>query len=478
MLGRAAVMAISFISFPIYARLLPVADYGILNLAQKCVNFVVAVSKLGLQNAILRLHVEYSSSHSGLRKLYSTASLSSLAGGVVCTVLSAALVWIAQLHWISKEVGMALLISCGLVITRTGLSPIYGLLRVEGQTFLFNLLDVVTRIAALIAGVALLLFWVRSANSLLLGLILGDLAALAIGAKFVAGRKLVSFPAFDPALLKHSLSFALPLAGSELATTLLASADRTLVQYYLGSQPLGYYAAACSMANYLQEALQVPLNLALVPLYVKTWKNEGPEETGRLVSRTFDLFLMACGLIIGVTFASAQQLIVFVSSSKYEAVYPLLGPLVVGFLLFASSMFLSAGFLLEKKTMVLARLVAIAFVIKTLFNILLLKPWGLWGAVVPCIIGYALMAGMSAWYSRDMLRIRVPLPRLLLYAAAATSAALLGGLFKSPTLLIALLVRASTATAAYGAILWCFDGRVRRASVQLLEMAKQRLHTA
>lgn len=471
-------MAIGFVSFPVYARLLPVAEYGILNLAQKYVMFAVAVSKLGLQNAILRLHPERANSDEQLRGLYMTTSIGSLASGVVCAIVGAILCWTAQPAWLSRQIALALLIASSLIITRTGLSPIYGLLRVEGQTLLFNLLDIVTRLVALVFGVTLALLWSRSANSLLIGLCLGDLVALGIGARFMKQRGLISPTSFDPPLLRHCLAFSLPLAASELATTLLGTADRVLIQYYLGSQQLGYYAAACAMAGYLQEALQVPLNLALVPLYIKTWHTQGVEETSKLVSQTLDFFLMACGLITAVSFSSARQLIVLISSHKYEPAYPLLGPLVVGFLLYASSTFLSAGFIIQKKTALLARLVAISFVVKTALNIVMLRRWELWGAVIPSIIGFALMTGLSAWYSRQMLSIRVPVRHLLLYTGATIAATLAGNAFNSDVTLIALAGRGALTVGLYGAILWCFDSRIRSAVRQLLEMLNQRFHAA
>lgn len=475
MLGRIIVMAIGFISFPVYARLLPVAEYGILNLAQKCMNFAIAVSKLGLQNAILRLHAEHSSSPESLRRLYTTISLSTLGSGIFCTLVCALLVWVQQFLWISREVGTALLVSCGLIITRTGLSPIYGLLRVEGRTVLFNVLDVVIRVSSLVFGLLLVLFWSRSAISLLSGLILGEVVALAVGGGFVAKHRLVMPGCFDTPLLRHSLTFALPLAGSELATTLLDSADRTLIQYYLGSEPLGYYAAACAMAGYLQEALQMPLNMALVPLYVKTWQTQGAEETSRLVSRIFDLFLMvACG-ITAIIFATSHYLIVIISSQKYAPVAPLLGPLVVGTFFFACSIFLSAGFILQKKTLVLARLVVTALVFKTVLNVLLLPPLGLWGAVLPNVIGFATMAGLSAWYSRDLLRIRLSWMNLLIYVVAAIAAALVGGIFCTSIMVLTLAVRCGITLAIYSVILWCFDDRIRDYGKQSVRVLLQRV---
>src|SRR5262245_18008264 len=49
-------MVVGFFSFPLFTRLFSVADYGVLNLVQKYITFLIAFSKLGLQHAVLRFY--------------------------------------------------------------------------------------------------------------------------------------------------------------------------------------------------------------------------------------------------------------------------------------------------------------------------------------------------------------------------------------------------------------------------------------
>ena len=79
--GRGLAILIGFVSFPVYARLFSVSDYGVLNLAQRFTLVAGAIAKLGMQNAILRFHEESSDSEDSLRRLYSTALFGTTLGG-------------------------------------------------------------------------------------------------------------------------------------------------------------------------------------------------------------------------------------------------------------------------------------------------------------------------------------------------------------------------------------------------------------
>jgi O-antigen/teichoic acid export membrane protein len=115
----------------------------------------------------------------------------------------------------------------------------------------------------------------------------------------------------------------------------------------------------------------------------------------------------------------------------------------------------------QKQTLKMARLVAVALLVKCVLNILLLPRLGLWGAVIPNVAGFALMTFLYGWYSRHLLPVRISLTRLLIYGGAATLAALAGTRVVLPGMLISLIARSMTAVSVYGAVLWLLDARIR-----------------
>ena len=54
--GFVASLAVGFVSFPIFTRVLSVSEYGIMDLGQRFLLMLTIMSKLGLQNASLRFY--------------------------------------------------------------------------------------------------------------------------------------------------------------------------------------------------------------------------------------------------------------------------------------------------------------------------------------------------------------------------------------------------------------------------------------
>ena len=49
---------LGFISFPVFTRILPVAEYGVLNLVTRTLLMVVVITKLGIQHSVVRFYEE------------------------------------------------------------------------------------------------------------------------------------------------------------------------------------------------------------------------------------------------------------------------------------------------------------------------------------------------------------------------------------------------------------------------------------
>lgn len=462
--GRVAAFAFGMVSFPVWARLFSVAEYGVLNLAQRFSFFGVAVGKLGMQNAILRFHAEAATSEEGISRLYSTAFFSCGIGSLLCAALCALAFFIAPAAWIQPALSRPLMIASGLIFLRSLSSPLYGFLRVEERTIAFNILDVLTRALALGFGLGAVLLFGRRVEYLLIGLIAAEATVIVAALVLYVPRHRLSPAHFDWKLFRVCFSFGIPLAGSELAVIALSNGERVLIQYYLGSEALGYFAAAATLGLMLQDVIQTPLNLALTPMYTKLWHTEGPKATAAFVARTFELFLIVAGAILAVVFASSREVIVFISSSRYAPAAWMLPPLAVGYMCAASTTFLGVGFWLEKRTSKTVPLVIAALTIKTILNVTLLPFAGLWGAVIPNITGFVVICALYAYYSHRVLPLPLSPYHIACCLGSAAVAAYVGHLATGPGLLGALLARAGATVVVYGFLLWFLDVRVRRAA--------------
>src|SRR5581483_11041856 len=77
--GRFAVMALTFVSFPIFTRVFSVAEYGILSLVLKTVVIATALAKMGMQNAVQRFYAASVNEPDSEKRFYSTMFLTAVA---------------------------------------------------------------------------------------------------------------------------------------------------------------------------------------------------------------------------------------------------------------------------------------------------------------------------------------------------------------------------------------------------------------
>ncbi len=403
LLGRVAVMALGFISFPLYTRLLSVANYGIVTLAMRLMLFPVAAAKLGLQTALLRFYEESSTSPSALPRLYSTIFFGVCLCSAAATVLYMTSIGALRRGVVSTPIASALLAASGLVFVRGVMSIVQGVLRVEQRTVAYNAMDVAGRIATISVVVVLLFGWRRSPEAVLLGTTAAEAITVLAACWLLLPSGHFSWRYLDPPLLRRCLAYGAPLALSELATVLLGSSDRVLVQYYLGAEQLGYYSAALGLALYMEEAIQLPLSLALVPIYMRMWVREGPERTGRFLQQALRYFTWVAAGVTAMAATTSQSLIVVLSSAKFEPAHPFLAPLAVAYFVYAANIFANAGLLIHKKTGALARCALACAVLKIALNIILLPHFGLWGAVAATLVTHVTLIASMLWISSRLL---------------------------------------------------------------------------
>ncbi len=457
LLGRLAVMLLGLVSFPLYTRLLSVGDYGIVTLAMRLILFPVAVAKLGLQTALLRFHDEYAASPGGLKRLYSTVFF----GAVVCsagaTVLYVAVTGAVRGGLVSTPVAGALLAASGFVLVRGVMSIFQGVLRVEQRTAAYNGMDIASRVVSIAIVVVLLFAWQRSPESVLLGTTAGE-GLVVLGAWWLlTWRESFAFEYFDRPLLRRFLAYGAPLAASELATVLLGSSDRVLVQYYLGAEQLGYYSAALGLALYMEEAIQLPLSLALVPIYMRMWFREGAERTSLFLKETLKYFSVVAIGVTAMAAATSQPLIVFLSSAKFEPAHPYLAPLAAAYFVYASNIFVNAGLLVYKRTGALARCVLACAFLKIGLNIILLPRLGLWGAVISTLATHAALIVSMAWISFRLLPLHVSWLDLGKAVAAAAGSALVASRLELGAPWSNLIVKGILTAGLYGSSMALLD---------------------
>src|SRR5437899_4097995 len=124
-------------------------------------------------------------------------------------------------------------------------------------------------------------------------MILVEASTVLLMLPYLRRRRILAAAGFDRHLLRVAMAFGLPMMATEICWLILDSADRFLVQGFLGARALGYYAAAYNISSYIRDALSAPVYLALFPICMELWIIKGKQATQEFLSRLMDHFILA-----------------------------------------------------------------------------------------------------------------------------------------------------------------------------------------
>ena len=461
--GQVAALALGFISFPIFTRVLTVAEYGMLALVLQIAAMATVISKMGLQNSIQRFYQEHAASteEGALRKFYSTLLIGSVLCGLTVVLIFVAGLELVPASQLTPQFRKVLLVGSLLIFTR-GVQPIVmNFLRAQRRTKAFNFYDVLSK-AASIGLVCLLVFTVsRSVEMVVTGSVVVEMVTVILLVAFLLPRGVVGLSGFDKQLFSASIMFGIPLVGYELAGVILDTGDRVLVQHYLGFQAVGYYSAGYNMANYAAMSLMYPVNLAMMPIYIKLWNTKGAEETRKFLSSALDKFIMAALGVLAAVSVTARDAVVVLGSKKMQEAYPLLPLLLTGLVIYSLHIFFNAGLIIHKKTMTMAKVISFSAALNVGLNIFLIPRIGVKGAAIATLISYAVFLALIIRASSKVLPLRVDFLSCLRYLVAAGVTVLLASQIKISSNFISLVVRGPASVATYAIVLFLLDRNFR-----------------
>lgn len=468
--GLLGKLGIGFISLPIFARIFSVADYGVIDLAGKILLLLTALSKMGLQNSALRFFNshKFETDVEARRSYYSTMFFGALATSSIMALLFLGSTRVLPGSWLDAPLTALFGFVAVLLVLRSLGSILYSFLRIEEKTKAYNIWLVVGRLLILLAVLAALPLAGRTPRAFYWGSTAAELALAAVLTWFLLDRGVLRIRSCDWNLFTAGLLFGAPLILYEVSTILLDTAGRFLVRYYLGANSLGLYSVAYGLAAQTNDLLIFPLNLAILPIYLRLWRLEGPASTTRFLSKCLDLYLMSAACVCALAAVLARDGVVFLASQKYHDAGRLMPIIVTGLLIYTAHVFLCAGLLIHKKTGTMALVLLSSAVVNVGFNCLLLPRIGLMAAALGTLVSYTVCIAALAWASQRYLPLTVPVWSLAKYILAAVAAAGLGSLVELRLILANLAARAIITALVYLAILCWFEPKVRRALIAIL----------
>jgi len=230
-------------------------------------------------------------------------------------------------------------------------------------------------------------------------------------------------PQFNWTSAKWLTRFALTVVPVNLALLVISVSDRYFLRYYWDLPTVGVYALSYKLGSAAPQMIAMPFLMAW-PVFV--FADTGTRRTGQLVSSAA-LYLWAAGLLLVVMVSSAARpLILLFGGTTFLAGVPLLPIVSIGVLLggvmnVVMSAVVAAGRIVWNMTALLIVSAALLAL-----NALLIPAYGMLGAAMATLAGYALGAAASVLLARRLVVLDVQAFKWLKVSIGAVIALLAG----------------------------------------------------
>jgi O-antigen/teichoic acid export membrane protein len=228
------------------------------------------------------------------------------------------------------------------------------------------------------------------------GLLLGNFTGTAmVYVVLVALRRgTIGARRFDTKVLRELLVFSLPLMPANIALWALNLADRIQVQRLAGHAELGTYSVAARVAVPVLVVMGAFQN-AWAPFAHELRGQHGDDRAKRTYAAVLSYWAVVMGWgLVGITMIAPPYINYALPRNTHGAV-PVVALLGSGIVLYGGYLVVSIGVTISRRTRMTPLIASIAAAVNLGLNFWFIPRWGIVGAGVTTVIGYALLLLMG-----------------------------------------------------------------------------------
>jgi O-antigen/teichoic acid export membrane protein len=374
----------SFITVPIFTRILSASDYGALDLLSYAAMFIPLIFGLALDQAIGRFYI--GADEDNQRRIASTVILYYI---VVLFFISLAGMpfagYLAE-YWLDNQVDAKTVV---MVFVYMWVLSVYyasnNQLKYMFESKNYALTNVGNTVLSAVLGILFTLILRLG----VFGLFLGQSISLAVFSliSLYFGRKTYTF-VFDWAHFREMTRYSLPLVPSTIAFFGMQCADRYALKELGSLTDVGIYGVGARLASIIQLFL-MGFQGAWYPLMIKNHANPEAKDQFRQVFNHF-IFIMSAVLIIISLFG--KEILTLLATSRFSSGF-IVVPLLIGSSILATiANYFSCGIELRKKTIFKTYMNIAGLILNIILNIVFIRHFGLLGAALATFITLLMMA--------------------------------------------------------------------------------------
>lgn len=388
MIGTLFNQGISFITVPIFSRLLSPFDYGVVNTYNSWVSIASMIISCAVYMGIRSAFIEFEDSINDVM-----ATLTSLT--ILNGAIGLALIGIGYLFF---DLGSPLLLLLGLgnAVGQAFLQnySMYLMMRLDYRfrTFLLvfpNLLAVIVSLGAVLFYFSDSLYLARIIPVALTQLFFG------LYVTYLVYRK--SIKIWNYHYVKFALTISLPLVLHGIALNILSQSDRLMITVFRSASETGIYSLVYNFGM-LATVITTGLDGVWVPWFTNKLRNNDVSTINSQAKKYISLMALAMS---GLTLIG-PELIKVLADSEYWVGIMIVPPIVLAnFLIFAYTLYVNVEHY-YKKTVSITLNTVIAAIINIITNYLFIPKYGYFGAALTTLFSYGISLFLHANNSKKL----------------------------------------------------------------------------
>lgn len=377
--GKVCTQMISFFLLPLYTAIFSTEEFGIVDLFNTIVAFLIPILTLQIEQGIFRFLIDAREDSNTKKQLIS----STIILFIIQAIIYSAIFMLLQ-RYIHNEYKYFLLLNVianmfsGLMLQISrgvGKNTHYsiGSFIVAGFTVILNVLFIVI-LRLGVSGMFLAIFIANSIATIYL------IIALKIHRSF-------SIKVFDKKILKSLLKYSLPLIPNAISWWIVNVSDRAIISGVLNVAANGIYAAANKFSGVFINVYNI-FNIAWTESAAMHIEDKDKDEFfSKTINTGFKVFASIALMIIAVSPFVFPLLI----NSKFIDAYNQIPILMISSVFNVGVGLVSVIYVAKKRSKDIAKTSFFAAIINILINILLIKKIGLYAASISTVCAYFAM---------------------------------------------------------------------------------------
>jgi O-antigen/teichoic acid export membrane protein len=398
-LGTFLNQGLAFFLIPLYTRYLSPAEYGINGSVAAVMGVLSIFLTLSLESAVARFYYDFDSEEKR-RRYFGTAWLFlAVFGLVVAVVLDLAGDWLFQLAF--RDVPFrpyGRLALWGSYLSIAAVIPTV-MFRVREQPRNFVFFSVSQFLFRVLLNILFVVYLRQGVTGIFVATLLANLV-YAVPYTWIAWRGMAV--ALDVPLLRGSLAYALPFVPHRLSNWVLNVSDRIVLENYVPLGALGLYTVGYRFGLMLAALLDA-VNLAWVPFYFKTAKEEGGRQA---LAQLVTYYVYAVTFVTLGTVLLSREVVYLMAAPRFHPAYHVVPPVAIAYGLHGIYLVMVSGPSYVKRTAQIPLYTGIAAVVNVGINLLLVPRYGVMVAAWSTLVAFLIRAVLVSMFSQRVF----PLP--------------------------------------------------------------------